>query len=60
MYLLLHSFEMYIHISSEDLHKLFYKHGINVSKYQNIGVAVEKLNIELKRLYQHRQLYLFS
>lgn len=36
------------------------KHGIKVSKYKNIGVAIEKLNIELKRLYQHRQLYLFS
>ena len=51
MNVLLHSFEMYIHISSEDMYELCYKYGINVSRYQNIGAAVEKLNIELKRLY---------
>lgn len=51
MNLLLHSFEMYIYISSEDLQELFYKYRINVSRYQKIGAAVEKLNVELKRIY---------
>lgn len=49
--LLLHSFELYIPISSEDMNELFSKYGIRVNKYRYIRAAVIELNIALKKVF---------
>ncbi len=48
MDLLIHSFELFNPISSEDMQQLFSKYGIRVNKYRYIRAAVKELNKELK------------
>jgi len=48
---LIHSFETFIPVSSEDMQQLFSKYGIKVNKYRYIRAAVEELNKQLKKVF---------
>jgi hypothetical protein len=48
---LIHSFELFIPASSEDMQQLFSKYRIRVNKYRYIRAAVKELNKELKNVF---------
>ncbi|MEK4801052.1 hypothetical protein MHI02_05765 [Oceanobacillus sp. FSL K6-0118] len=48
---MIHSFELFIPVSSEDMKQLFSKYGIRVNKYQYIRAAVKKFNKKLKNVF---------
>src|SRR5690625_3175849 len=51
MVLLIHSFELFIPTSDEDIEQLFSKYGIRVNKYRYIRAAVKQLNQKLKKAF---------
>lgn len=48
---MIHSFELFIPVSSDDVQQLFYKYGIRVNKYRYIRAAIEELNKKLKNVF---------
>lgn len=48
---MIHSFELFNLVSSDDIQQLFYKYDIRVDKYRYLSAAVEELNKKLKKLF---------
>lgn len=51
MILLIHSFEIFIPVSDENMYQLFSKYGIKVNKYRYISAAIKQLNKKLKKVF---------
>ncbi|MCR2822749.1 phage/plasmid replication domain-containing protein [Lederbergia panacisoli] len=48
---LIHTFELFIPVSSDDIKQIFSKYGIRVNKYRYIRAAVKELNKEVKNVF---------
>ncbi|MFD1447950.1 phage/plasmid replication domain-containing protein [Oceanobacillus profundus] len=48
---MIHTFELLIYVSGEDIQLLFSKYGIRVNKYRYIRAAIEELNKKLKNVF---------
>lgn len=48
---LIHTIELWIYVSSDDIQHLFSKYGIRINKYRYIRAAVEELNKEIKNVF---------